>query len=81
MPPLSSHQTSHREAAFLNDFAQVRHELVGDRAVDQAVIERERHDANRSNADEVAIVGLDHHGTLLHSAHAENRYLRLIAVD
>src|SRR5438445_12643123 len=42
------------------------------------MIERQREEAHRPDGDEVAVVRLDDHRTLLHAADAENRDLRLI---
>ena len=52
----------------------VRHELVGDRAVDEAVVVAERQVRHRPDRDRV----VDDDGPLLDGADAENRDLRLV---
>src|SRR5438128_12674374 len=74
----SSTRCLHRELAGLDQLAHARHELIGDRAVDQTMIERQRQDAHRADGDEVAFLRLDDDGTFLHAADAEDGDLRLI---
>ena len=58
----------------LDALLDVGHELVGDRAVDQAVIVAERQVAPQADADHV----VDHHRPLLDRADAEDGHLRLV---
>src|SRR5581483_8165121 len=51
-----------------------RGELIGERAIDQAVIEGEREIAGGADGDSV----VDDHGLLHHAARAEDRDLRLV---
>src|SRR6266568_8975379 len=67
-----------RERSPFDDRPHFGHELIGDGAVDQAVIEGEGEDAHRADGDEVALLRLDDDGTFLHAADAEDRHLRLI---
>src|SRR5205085_6849410 len=74
----SSRRCLHRELAGFDQLPHARHELIGHRAVDQSMIERERYDAHRTDGDGVAVFRFDNDRTLLHAADAENRQLRLI---
>src|ERR1700687_2794019 len=49
-------------------------ELVGQRAVDQAVIEGQGEVAHRADGDGI----VDHHRLLFDAAHAQDGYLRLV---
>ena len=64
---------------FLESLLHVREELVGDRSVDDAVIERNREIRARADGDGIlAICARDHLRALLDGADSKNRDLRLV---
>src|SRR5271163_4665487 len=62
-----------RRPVFENRF-DLAGELIGQCAIDQAMVEGQRQISHRSNSNRV----VNHYRLFLHSSNAENRYLRLI---
>src|SRR4051812_22893524 len=71
--------SEHRLGEGFQTLLDRRHEAVGVRTVDDAVVEREREIRTRANADRVFAVGAGHDlDPLLQRADAENADLRLV---